>query len=81
MSAIPATNGRTSPTASSGEKAHQEHFDHTGEKRTGLDGDDITQEHGGWRDDWDQKKVKRILRKMDVHLLPFVSLLYLLSFL
>jgi hypothetical protein len=29
----------------------------------------------------DEKHEKRILRKLDIHLLPFVSLLYLLSFL
>ena len=28
----------------------------------------------------DEKHEKRILRKLDIHLLPFVSLLYLLSF-
>jgi hypothetical protein len=34
-----------------------------------------------WRDGWDDKREQRVLRKMDIHLLPFVSLLYLLSFL
>lgn len=34
-----------------------------------------------WRVGIDAKHEKRILRKLDVHLLPFVSLLYLLSFL
>ena len=34
-----------------------------------------------WRDGWDDRREQRVLRKMDVHLLPFVSLLYLLSFL
>lgn len=34
-----------------------------------------------WEDGWDHMRVKRVLRKMDIHLLPFVSLLYLLSFL
>lgn len=34
-----------------------------------------------WRDGWDDRRERRILRKMDIHLLPFVSLLYLLSFL
>lgn len=32
-------------------------------------------------DDFDPVEHKRILRKIDWHLLPFVSLLYLLSFL
>ena len=35
----------------------------------------------GWRDGWDDRREQRVLRKMDIHLLPFVSLLYLLSFL
>ena len=34
-----------------------------------------------WRDGWDHKREQRVLRRMDIHLLPFVSLLYLLSFL
>jgi len=34
-----------------------------------------------WRDGWDDRREQRVLRKMDIHLLPFVSLLYLLSFL
>ena len=34
-----------------------------------------------WRDGWDDRREQHVLRKMDVHLLPFVSLLYLLSFL
>jgi hypothetical protein len=34
-----------------------------------------------WRDGWDDRRERRVLRKMDIHLLPFVSLLYLLSFL
>jgi hypothetical protein len=34
-----------------------------------------------WRDGWDDKRERRVLRKMDIHLLPLVSLLYLLSFL
>ena len=34
-----------------------------------------------WRDGWDDARERRVLRKMDIHLLPFVSLLYLLSFL
>jgi hypothetical protein len=34
-----------------------------------------------WRHGIDEKHEKRILRKLDIHLLPFVSLLYLLSFL
>jgi hypothetical protein len=35
----------------------------------------------GWRNGWDNRREQRVLRKMDIHLLPFVSLLYLLSFL
>ena len=34
-----------------------------------------------WRDGWDDRREQHVLRKMDIHLLPFVSLLYLLSFL
>jgi hypothetical protein len=34
-----------------------------------------------WRANIDTQHEKRILRKLDAHLLPFVSLLYLLSFL
>jgi len=34
-----------------------------------------------WHDGWDDRREQRVLRKMDIHLLPFVSLLYLLSFL
>ena len=34
-----------------------------------------------WRDGWDGRRERRVLRRMDIHLLPFVSLLYLLSFL
>jgi hypothetical protein len=34
-----------------------------------------------WRHGIDEKHEKRILRKLDIHLLPFVSVLYLLSFL
>jgi len=34
-----------------------------------------------WRHGIDSVHEKRILRKLDIHLLPFVSLLYLLSFL
>jgi hypothetical protein len=34
-----------------------------------------------WRHGIDPVHEKRILRKLDLHLLPFVSLLYLLSFL
>jgi hypothetical protein len=34
-----------------------------------------------WRNGIDPVQEKRILRKLDLYLLPFVSLLYLLSFL
>jgi hypothetical protein len=34
-----------------------------------------------WRHGIDTTHEKRILRRLDLHLLPFVSLLYLLSFL
>jgi hypothetical protein len=34
-----------------------------------------------WRHGIDPVHEKRVLRKLDLHLLPFVSLLYLLSFL
>jgi hypothetical protein len=34
-----------------------------------------------WKHGIDEKHEKRILLKLDLHLLPFVSLLYLLSFL
>lgn len=34
-----------------------------------------------WRHGWDDRRERRVLRRMDLHLLPFVSLLYLLSFL
>lgn len=54
---------------------HTESFDGTrassrNEKEPVLDADLHT-----------EKERKRVLRKMDLHLLPFVSLLYLLSFL
>ena len=41
----------------------------------------VDAEHQRWRDGWDDKREQRVLRKMDIRLLPFVSLLYLLSFL
>jgi hypothetical protein len=34
-----------------------------------------------WRHGIDSVHEKRVLRKLDLHLLPFVSVLYLLSFL
>lgn len=55
------------------EKAHIA----THENQDGLPREDDDTEASGI----DHKHEKRVLRKMDFHLLPFVSLLYLLSFL
>jgi hypothetical protein len=41
----------------------------------------IAAQNPSWRRGIDEKQEKRILRKLDIHLLPFISLLYLLSFL
>jgi len=48
----------------------------SGSSTTSADDRDVD-----WRDGWDDRREQRVLRKMDIHLLPFVSLLYLLSFL
>jgi hypothetical protein len=42
---------------------------------------EVLKEGDQWRHGIDHVHEKRILRKLDLHLLPFVSLLYLLSFL
>ena len=73
--------------ASLDEKApHTVHADHSGGALAANHGYETTtggtSEHDeSWRDGWDDRREQRVLRKMDIHLLPFVSLLYLLSFL
>jgi hypothetical protein len=42
---------------------------------------EIAAQSPSWRLGIDEKHEKMILRKLDIHLLPFISLLYLLSFL
>jgi len=49
-------------------------LDHSFDPGTPKDGDQ-------WRSDIDPLYEKRILRKLDLHLLPFLCLLFLLSFL
>jgi len=69
------------------EKAPQAvHHDHSGGALAtdhGYEGPTVNVDNNDehWRDGWDHRREQRVLRKMDIHLLPFVSLLYLLSFL
>ena len=55
------------------------------ERSDGLKKTEIAQlEHAETHDDhvsYDTKATKRLLRKMDIRLIPFLALLYLLSFL
>jgi hypothetical protein len=55
------------------------------ERSDGLKKSEIAQfEHAETREDhvsYDTKATKRLLRKMDIRLIPFLALLYLLSFL
>ena len=50
-----------------------------------LKGNEFLEHDAGIQNDEDgvitEEKRKRVLRKLDVHLLPFISTLYLLSFL
>jgi hypothetical protein len=41
----------------------------------------IASQNPFWKRGIDENQEKEILRKLDIHLLPFISLLYLLSFL
>lgn len=72
-----STNGTNGTDTGTPQKLKGEHPDLEGHASVDLDesGDE------SWRDNIDTKHEKRILRKLDIHLLPFVSLLYLLSFL
>ena len=55
------------------------------ERSDGLEKSTVAQvEHAQKQDDhvsFDGKATKRLLRKMDIRLIPFLALLYLLSFL
>ena len=62
------------------------HHDHGGGALATNHGDErstkgIDDHDESWWVGWDDRRERRVLRNMDIHLLPFVSLLYLLSFL
>ncbi|KIM26839.1 hypothetical protein M408DRAFT_330417 [Serendipita vermifera MAFF 305830] len=61
------------PIVTMDEKQRHSH-DHSSDPEAATTGDQ-------WRHGVDAAHEKRVLRKLDIHLLPFVSLLYLLSFL
>lgn len=46
-----------------------------------LDQDALYQIYAGKDDGWHRKMTKQLLRKVDLHLLPFLVIMYLLNFL
>lgn len=69
---------RSSSTSTEDAKSREKHIeDVKGEGETGLH-DDSHLESGA---EWDEASVQRLIRKIDWRLIPFLALLYLLSFL
>lgn len=57
---------------------YQEKSDHKG---SALEQDALYQAYASKGPEWHQTMTKRLLRKVDWHLLPFLILMYLLNFL
>ena len=56
-------------------------YHESGQKAIGLEQDVLYQAYASKSPEWHRKMTKTLLRKVDLHLLPFLILMYLLNFL
>jgi hypothetical protein len=58
-----------------------EYQDDSAKKGANIDHDALYQAYASKGPEWHQKMTRTLLRKVDLHLLPFLVLMYLLNFL
>lgn len=78
---ISPDDARRSSTSMDDNKSGEKQVEDAGERAARRDDDDDNESHLESGAEWDEAAVRRLVRKIDWRLIPFLALLYLLSFL